>query len=189
MWMAGVTADAVCLINIIAPRVGQHRHLDRNQRVRLSVDLLSWGRVLWKQSVKRQNKNKVSLLAKGWRRTRREGRGKNHLSTPFTKYLRRIQLRRWDFEVKVAEWLLSLETCRSPVSCRFYPELNWSHLYSGQGSSKRSVGDPLGKPEFPFEDLECKYLKPIKLHGSISQTAGYAGRYCLPAKLEWRGFH
>lgn len=189
MWMAGVTAGAVCLINIIAPRVGQHRHLDRNQRVGLSVDLLSWGCVLWKQSVKRQNKNKVSLLAKGWRRTRREGRGKNHLSTPFTKYLRRIQLRRWDFEVKVAEWLLSLETCRSPVSCRFYPELNWSHLYSGQGSSKRSVGDPLGKPEFPFEDLECKYLKPIKLHGSISQTAGYAGRYCLPAKLEWCGFH
>lgn len=36
--MVGVTAGAVCLINIITLRVGRHGHLDRNQQVRLFVD-------------------------------------------------------------------------------------------------------------------------------------------------------
>lgn len=76
--MAGVTAGAVHLINMITLSVGQQRHLDRNQQVQLFVDFLSSGCVLWRQSVNRQNQNSLFLWPRDGRTIRWEAREKKY---------------------------------------------------------------------------------------------------------------
>lgn len=169
MWMAGVTAGAVCLINIITLRVGRHGHLDRNQQVRLFVDFLSSGCALWRQSVNRQNGNSFFLRPRDGGRRRGDGRRKKSTTNSFHVIFMKNPA--WEISLYYVG-RLTWRLARSPTLYRFFSKLSWSHLYSWWGSSKRSVGDPSNKLEFPFEYFECKYIKPIKFHGLVSQTAG-----------------